>query len=248
MLVSLSALSELSLRIGWLSDKLHGSNVRSWAAAVNEIVERAYSAEVRAREALLAIALFIVQRRESALVWALRQEARDQSLLGLERLLRESREDSIPPLEIEARVPDYGTGRELSVGARRSLARRPTRLQIERLILDPHPLVIEQLLGSPQLTEDDVVQIATRRPARLLALELLGKSTRWMSRPRVRLSMILNPGSPLGIALPLVSTCRREDLHLIVESTTLSKTIRTVAHELYCRLPPFDVPLGLERH
>lgn len=248
MLLSLTALRELSLRIGWLNDRLRGDNMRASAAAINEIAERACSTESRAREALLAVAIFLAQKRQSALVWALKQEARDQSLLALQRLLRESREDSILPIELEQRVPDYGTGRELSVGERRSLARRPTRIQIERLILDPHPLVLEQLFKCPQLTEDDVVQIATRRPAQLPALDLLGQSTRWMARRRVRLSIILNPGSPQGLALPLVSTCRREDLHLIVGSTNLSTTIRTVAHELFCRLPPMDIPLAHGRH
>jgi hypothetical protein len=41
----------------------------------------------------------------------------------------------------------------------------------------------------------------------------LGQSTRWMSRRRVRMCLILNPGTPHGLALPLVSTCPRDDQH-----------------------------------
>jgi hypothetical protein len=90
------------------------------------------------------------------------------------------------------------------------------------------------------LTEDDVLRIATRRPARLVALELLVNSHRWMARRRVRLSLILNPGTPHHIAQPLIATCPRDDLHLIIGTANLSKTLRATAHEIFSRLPPVN--------
>jgi hypothetical protein len=192
---------------------------------------------------MVAVAIFLAQKRDSALVWALRQEASTSSLLGLERLVRERAEKHHADIELEPKIPDYGTGRELTVGERRSLARRPTRLQIEKLLLDPHQLVLEQLFQCPALTEDDVLRLATRRPARLIALELLVHSTRWMARRRIRMSLILNPGTPHGLALPLVTTCLRDDLSLVVSSTNLSTTVRSVARELHVKLPPVSSTL-----
>lgn len=197
---------------------------------------------------MVAIAVFLAQKRDTGLIWALREESRLGSLLGLERLVRERADDPVIEIELEPRVPDYGAGRELTVGERRTLARRPTRLQIDRLLLDPHPLVLQQLFQSPVLTEDDVLRIASRRPSRPMALELLGGSTRWMSRRRVRMSLILNPGTPHGLALPLVSTCPRDDLQLVIGTTNLSKTVRAVAHELHSRLPPVPSALEHPRH
>lgn len=234
------------MRTLWLEDRIFSRPVASLAPILNEIAERAQSTDERSREAMLALAVFLAQRGESALVWALREAAKTQVLLSLSRLLVE-RSESAPEeaeIEIEPRVPDYGTGRELTVGERRSLARRPTRLQIEKLLLDPHPLVLEQLLQCPSLTEEDVLRIATRRPARVVAHKLLVNAHRWMARRRVRLSLILNPGTPHHIAAPLVSTCLRDDLALITRTTNLSITLRTAAHELLCRLPPVPEALA----
>ncbi len=245
---SLLALPELRMRTLWLEDRVFSRPIASLATILNEVADRAQSTDQRAREVMVALAIFFAQKRDSALLWALREESKKQALLSLERLLRERVEQTAPDIELEPRVPDYGTGRELTVGERRSLARRPSRLQIDRLILDPHPLVLEQLFACPSLTEDDVLRVATRRPARLVALELLAASHRWMARPRVRLSLILNPGTPHHLALPLVSTCAREELQLIIGTTNLSKTLRAAAHELFSRLPPVHEVLTHRRH
>ena len=63
-------------------------------------------------------------------------------------------------------IPDYGRGRPLTLGERKSLARRPDRAMLDRLLHDPHPDVIRRLLRNPRLTEDDVVRLAARRPGR----------------------------------------------------------------------------------
>jgi hypothetical protein len=235
---SLLALPELPMRILWLEDRIYLRPISATAPVLNHIAEQAQSTDKRAREAMVAIAIFLAQRKDTSLIWALREEARAQSLLGLERLVREPHESHVPEIEIEPRVPDYGTGRELSLGERRALARRPTRLQIERLLLDPHPLVLEQLYQCPTITEDDILRIVTKRPAHVAALELLASHARWMARPRIRLGLILNPGTPHGLALPLITTCPRDDLNLIVGTTNLNKALRTVALELHSRLPP----------
>lgn len=235
---SLLALPELRMRTLWLEDRIFSRPMGTLAHILNEVAERAQSTDQRAREVMVAVAIFLAQKRDSALVWALREESKNHALLSLERLLRERSDGHAPEIELEPKVPDYGTGRELTVGERRSLARRPTRLQVDRLLLDPHPLVLEQLFACPSLTEDDVLRIATRRPARLVALQLLAQSHRWLARPRVRMGLILNPGTPHHLALPLLSTCAREDLQLIVTTVNLSKTLRAAAHELLSRLPP----------
>lgn len=249
LISSLLALPELRMRVLWLDDRMFARPLSTMASLLNEIAERAQSTDQRARDAMVAVAVFLAQKRDSALVWALREEAKSNALFGLERLLREPVDEHHPDIELEPRVPDYKTGRELSVGERRSLARRPSRAQIDRLLLDPHPLVLELLFQCPALTEDDVLKIAARRPARLIALEMLANSPRWLARRRVRLSLILNPGTPHGLALPLLTTCPRDDLMLVITSTNLNSTLRSVAHELYSRLPPIAPSLAnLERH
>ncbi len=239
----LTSLPELGLRVRWIGDRVDREQAADVAELLDAICEEAGRADAAASEALLAVAVYFAALGESPSRAELVAAAERKTLLGLSRLLRSGPEavDPEPPSR-ELPVPDYGTGRELTVGERRSLARRPTRTQLEKLLGDPHPLVLEQLFACPKLTEVDVVRIATRRPARLEALTVLTQSTRWMSRRRVRLSLLLNPGCPLYIAVPLVHTCVRDELTLVVQNTTLSGTLRTVARELLEKRPPLGAP------
>lgn len=236
---TLLSLPEMGMRVPWLHERLRDRPLDEMARHLDRIAQRSQSADPGAKEALLAVAILISQLHETAWHFALSQSTKSQHLLNLERLLRRhGEEDSSPLSPPEQRAPDYGVGRELTVGERRSMARRPTRAQLERLLYDPHPLVLEQLFQSSSLTEGDIVTIATRRPPCSEALRLLIATPRFITRRKVRLSLILNPGTPHGIALPFVSTLPREDLKLIAGATTVNQTLRTVAHELCRVLPP----------
>ena len=167
--------------------------------------------------------MLLVDSENLELLEALRREAEVQRLFSLDRLVRRAPPRSVPPQPIEElRIPDYGAGRELTLGERKSLARRPNRRAFEKLCSDPHPLVIRQLLENPKMVEDDAIRIATLRPARPAALRELVRAHRWLSRPRVRMAIMLNPGSPSVIAMPLLGLCTREELRDVLRSTETS--------------------------
>jgi hypothetical protein len=235
----LLSLPEIALRVGWLSEQLGVWPVANAATLLDGLCEQAESSDPDAREAVMVAALMFVGLGECELVEQLREEAAARRLLSLDRLLRRG-----PPAPVYKRriddlpVPDYGTGRELTVGERRSLARRPSRRAFDRLLSDPHPLVIRQLLENPMVTEEDVVRLATRRPARLEVMRELAQSPRWLSRPRVRMSVLLNPGSPPEMAGPLLVLCTRGELSLVMESTDAPGVLRATARELRQRRPP----------
>jgi hypothetical protein len=235
----LLSLPDLALRTGWLRDFLARESEHDQASVLNALCEDNERADPQAREAILVVALLFASLGECELVEQLRAQAEARHLLSLSRLVRRA-----PPPTVHDRpahelpVPDYGTGRELTVGERKSLARSPNRRAFDKLLADPHPLVIRQLLANPRLTENDVVRMAARRPARLEVLEAIAQSGRWLSRPRVRLAVLFNPGSPPAMTMPLLSVCTRSELADVVRSSDASAVLRNAAHELYERLPP----------
>jgi hypothetical protein len=236
---TLLGLTELELRCQWFRFELERMPLGEAASLLNALCEQSESGSPSAREAMMAIALCIVMLGECTFVDDMRTRAEAERLLSLDRLLRRGApaEPVGPGLE-EPRVPDYGAGRELILGERRSLARRPSRRAFDRLLSDPHPLVVRQLLENPCLTEDDVVRIAARRPARLEILREIGRSVRWLKNPRVRLAVVHNPGSPDAIAIPLLSLCTRQQLTSVLKSADVSIVLRATAHELLERMPP----------
>src|SRR5262249_28348640 len=147
-----------------------------------------------------------------------------------------------PPPEQEARVPDYGAGRALTLGERRALARRPSRAGFEKLFADPHPMVIRLLLDNPRVTEDDVIRLSSRRPVRSEILAEVIRHGRWSHRVRVRRTLVLNPDAPPELVIPLLGLLTRPELRQVAASTELSALVRATAREFFVRRPPLRSP------
>lgn len=102
--------------------------------------------------------------------------------------------------------------RPLTLGERKSLARSWDRNVLQRLLVDPHADVVRLLLGNPHVTEDDILRIATARRASATVLELVLRSRRFGTAPRVRRALVRNPKLPLATALRLVGLLNRQEL------------------------------------
>lgn len=135
-----------------------------------------------------------------------------------------------PPLRSaevdELRPPPLSDDREITLGERRSWARRPDRALIDRLLLDPDPGVIANLLRNPRVTEADVLRIASRRPAPATVLGLVYRHPRWGQRRAVQAALVQNPYTPVEIATALVdladagvlrSLAREPSIHPVVQ-------------------------------
>lgn len=232
------SLPSVELRVDWLSDHIAQLESATAARELNALCEESERSDPEAREALLPLCLLLAAAGECELLHALRKHSDEAHLLALGRMVRRAPNPNQERTRDDARVPDYGTGRELTLGERRSLARRPNRRAFDKLLADPHPMVIHQLLGNPKLTEDDVIRLASRRPGRPDALRAVAGSRKWMSRSRVRLSLILNPNTPPEIAMPLLAVCRRSELKDVIRSSEANRVLRSTALELYAKRPP----------
>jgi hypothetical protein len=130
--------------------------------------------------------------------------------------------------EDEPRVPLS----HLTLGERRALARRPTPQAIEKLLVDPDPVVVRNLLGAPRITERDVVKIAARRatPAPVL-LEIL-KSPRFGSREHVRIAVARNPRTPFAVALSVLPSLDSRAILEIARDPAQSDPLRSAARSI----------------
>jgi hypothetical protein len=237
------SIADAALRASYIA-----SVVRTWSPAVlaralDAVCERAEQAEAPAREALFAIVDALNGHGMDPIVQRLREEAAGSSLLALERLIRYPVRGLRAPLATErdlarSQVPDDGKGRPLTLGERKSLARRPDRDTMQRLLLDPHPAVIHRLLASPRVLEDDVVLLAAKRPGRPEVLAEIARSTKWVHRPRVRLAVVMNPATPTEIAARIVGLLLRPELALVAGSPAVPATVRAVCLEHLERRPP----------
>lgn len=229
--------ADRALRAGYVRGWLAERDVSCAAEALDQLCLAAEQAEPACSEALVAVVEALADARSVDVVARLREEAAGGALVGLARLLRKPLRPS-PLRAPRAKPPDYGSGRPLTLGERKALARRPTRAHLEKLLLDPDPMVLETLLANPRLTEDDVLVVAAKRPGSPALLTAVARSGKWSVRARVRMALVLNPWVPPEIGVPLVPLLSRGELRLVAEVTDASPAVRAAAHELLLRRPP----------
>lgn len=130
-----------------------------------------------------------------------------------------------PPAEEAQRVPDFGMGRPVTLGERKSLARRNDREWISRVIRDPHPDVMRILLLNPRLTETDVVRLCARRPVAGDVLREVFQCSRWIIRHPIKVALALNPYTPLDIALQLAPLLQDQDRKRVLDAADLPEEL-----------------------
>jgi hypothetical protein len=235
------SLADASLRASYVANLAREWDVNAFARALDVVCERAEQAQAASREALVAIVDALNGEGMAEVVQRLRDQTAGEPLLALERLVR-------PPLRAvraaaglrQGPVIDDGRGRPLTLGERKSLARRPDRDKMEQLLADPHPDVIRSLLRNPRITEDDVVRLAAKRPGRSEVLAVIARSTKWSHRPRVRMALVLNPATPSEIAARIAGLLLRPELDLVARSPGVPPIVRAVCLEHLERRPPVD--------
>jgi len=113
-----------------------------------------------------------------------------------------------PPMQTaevgELNPPHFNNDRDVTLGERRTWARRPDRDLIDRLLLDPDPGVIRNLLQNPRVIEMDVLRIVSRRPVSAAVLTTVYRHPRWSGRKPVQAALAQNPYTPVEIAIALV--------------------------------------------
>ncbi|HET9626134.1 MAG TPA: hypothetical protein VFP84_32455 [Kofleriaceae bacterium] len=125
------------------------------------------------------------------------------------------------------------TGRPLTLGERKALARTHDREQILLLLRDPHPAVIEILLNNPHITQVDVVRVASARPAVPASLALIAAHPKWSVQHAIKRALVLNPATPLADAIRIATTLRGQELRELAADHSLPEPLRTHAAEVF---------------
>lgn len=184
--------------------------------------------KIAAEPAYLSLVRFFEDYGDSAPVHAFFEAV---EAAGLERLLTLRTKPS--PMRTadpdELRTAPLLTDREVTLGERRSWARRHDRDLLDRLLYDADPGVIRNLLQNPRIIERDVVKIAARRPGDARILTLLFHHPRWGRNKQIQLALVMNPYTPVDIARSLVAVLDRETARQVAREPNLHEAVRARA-------------------
>jgi hypothetical protein len=229
----LRSVPELGMRRQLLLDRLHAMQPGDALSFFSEVVAGVTRRNAACLVALEAIHAAILQGQDQGPIYELLAEvyrlAREEENEGVARLLMIAKPKR-GPVTPEA-VPGDLEMSQLTLGVRKFLARGHDRTRLDRLLFDPDPCVVRNLLRNPRLTEQDVMRLAARRPTRTEIQKEIHKS-RWGTRYRIRLALVCNPYTQTDLSLKLVGFLLHKDLRMVGHDGNLHELVREEARRM----------------
>lgn len=121
------------------------------------------------------------------------------------------------------------SGRLLTLGEKKTLARVAPAELLPRLLLDVELSVVARALAHPRLTEDVLVRVMSKRPGSATLLGEAALSGKWMQRARVRRVLVMHPDTPAERARMVLPLLLRQELEQVVAVARVPLPVREEA-------------------
>ncbi len=228
---TIGALPELAMRRAALDRHIGALSTEEAVWWIDQLLRGALWGRSPEIDAMMACSDWLIRLRaedEYTRLQKLFEEAHNSRRQSVVMLLRDPPPHLIMPKKAKLPEVNLQMGREISLGERRSMARGRDKRLLERLLLDPSPLVLEKLLDNPNVRTEDILMVASRRPTKPELLQPIVFHKRWFRELTVREAIVFNPYTPTGISLKLLPTLpiqllRRVrdagDLHEVLQET-----------------------------
>lgn len=118
---------------------------------------------------------------------------------------------------------------DLRLGERITLARLATPVVLPLLLVDQDPRVVEPALQNRRLREQDLIAVLRRDDVPKGLLESCASSSRWSPNYAARLALVLQPRTPLPVALLQISSLVPRDLRRVADTAGLRPLVRAAA-------------------
>lgn len=124
---------------------------------------------------------------------------------------------------------------EMRLGDKIALARIATPSLIALLLQHADPKILEAALLNPRLREEDLLQQIRSETVTVALLESVAATSRWGEQYAVRLGLVLQPRTPLALALSHVTGLVRRDLLRVAETPGLRPLLQAAALRVAAR-------------
>lgn len=106
-----------------------------------------------------------------------------------------------------------------------------------RLILsrDPNMMVSRALMGSPRLSENDVIEFCASSQTNDEILRIISENREYASKPQVIQMLVANPRTPVPVSLRFLGRLKTSDLNNLCRNRGISPVVRREAKRLSVR-------------
>jgi len=121
---------------------------------------------------------------------------------------------------------------DMRIGEKITLAKIATAPVLARLLAENDARIAEACLINPRLREEDLLSAVRQDTVPPALLEKAAASPRWRERYALRLALVLQPRSPLGVALGQISSLLERDLERVAGTAGLRPLLQAAAARL----------------
>lgn len=121
---------------------------------------------------------------------------------------------------------------DLRLGDRITLAKIATGPVLSRLLEDPDPRVVEAALINGRLREEELAGAVRKDTVSRALIEGISASARWRGCYSLRLAIVLQPRSPLAVALGQVTALLPRDLERVAADEGLPPLVQLAARRV----------------
>lgn len=231
MVQDISSLPEHDMRVQLLGKRLASLEPDDAAHVLNAFYDKVSNHALEFRKAKTVMAdpkqvITVVGEEKSRLIYLAALE------LGLRRISRFFTD--LPPHK--KGFGGYNTEEDgkmelITLGERRAMAKGWTKDKLDRLLSDPDPVIIINILNNSRITEKEILKIAAKRPNSPNILRLISTHKRWGARYAIKKALVQNPYTPPRISLGLLEFLLSQDLKEISNDGELHPQVRLAAKE-----------------
>ena len=126
----------------------------------------------------------------------------------------------------------YSRVQEMSVAEKIKLATLGNKQAREVLIKDSNKLVAIAVIKNPRIGEDEILKVINSRNISDEILRIIANNKEWTRNYSIKLGLVENPKTPLGIALKLLGHLVEKDLQKLSKSKNVSNVLATTARKM----------------
>jgi hypothetical protein len=104
------------------------------------------------------------------------------------------------------------------------------------LINSRNRLVLNAVLSSPKLNDNEVEQYAQLRSVSDEVIRTIARNNKWLQKYSIMIALIFNPKTPVQTTLRLITRLNKRDLNRVVRDRNVPQVVRRRAKEIISRL------------
>ncbi len=139
-------------------------------------------------------------------------------------------EDELDDEALEGNL--FAAVQKMSVMQKIKLARVGGKEARSLLIKDRNKIVATSVLGSPKITETEIVAIANSRGVSDEILRLISFNRDWTKSYQIKLALVMNPKTPTPQAVKFINYLQDKELRSLMKSKDVSTQISTHARRI----------------